>query len=192
MVQISVIADLNWIERIGLVFTVTWTETLIASNLSQKHGLIRVFSFWVFTWLKLSNPKSFPSERERCTHSDIIVKEHNQREELDVVADHEKGDLWEGNEEAFKDLGDGGEGGGEVDRLGGVEGGDNEDNGGGREEGEGEGEEEEEVAELEGEEKGPLMAGLGRVGGRVLEAVEEGMIEEGVGRNGEGEREDGS
>lgn len=55
---------------------------------------------------------------------------------------------------------------------------------------EGEGEEEDDVAELEDEEHGPIMAGLSWIGGRVgVELSQDRVCEEGMCENGEGKRE---
>lgn len=110
---------------------------------------------------------------------DCEDEQYQEGEEDEVIDNHEEGNPEESDEQALEDLGNGGDSGGIGDGLGSVEGGDGEDDGGGGEKGESE--EEDEVAELEGEELGPSMAGLSGVGERVLELEEEWMGEEGVG-----------
>lgn len=127
-------------------------------------------------------------EEERVVGVDGDDDEDEGEEDEGVVEDHEEGDPEEGDEEALEDAWNGGDGGGEGDRLGGVEGCDGEDDGGGGEEGKCE--EEKEVGELDEEEEGPLVGGLGGVVEGILELNDERMGEEGVGEDREGERED--
>lgn len=123
-------------------------------------------------------------EQNRVLRIDGYEEQDEKSNKDDVVDNHGERDPEVGDEEALKDAGDGGERGGEGDGLGGVERGDSEDDGGSGEKGEGE--EEDEVAELEEEEFGPLGGVL--VGGSA-DLGEERVSEESVGEDCEGEGE---
>lgn len=102
-------------------------------------------------------------EEQGTLHIDGDDEEHHGGGEHRVVGNHEEADPDEGDEEALENPRNCGHGWAERDGLGGVKRGDGEDDGGGGEEREGK--DEDEVAELESEEKGPLMVSLSGVWG---------------------------
>ena len=122
-------------------------------------------------------------EEQGTLHIDGDDEEHHGGGEHRVVGDHEKANPDEGDEEALENPRNCGHGGGEWDGLGGVKGGHGEDDRGCGEERQGE--EEDEVAELESQEKGPLMVGVPWVWG--LDLAVERVGEEWMRKNRKGE-----